>query len=102
MTRRARRTLAYLAALALLCPAARAADAPVVLKIADSLSVTHYMSTIETGSERSLTSRSESGGAVARVGRMAPPLCEHAGSHPRVAVSVRVSTLDKPLRPTPR
>ncbi len=45
MIRRARRIAAYLAALALICPAARAADAPVVLKVADSLPVTHYMST---------------------------------------------------------
>jgi TRAP-type C4-dicarboxylate transport system substrate-binding protein len=45
MIRRARRIAAYLAALALLCPASRAADIPVVLKVADSLPVTHYMST---------------------------------------------------------
>lgn len=45
MTRRVRRIVAGLAALTLFCPAARAVEAPVVLKVADSLPVTHYMST---------------------------------------------------------
>ena len=45
MTRRFRRITASIAALGLLSATARAADGPIVLKVADSLPTTHYMST---------------------------------------------------------